>query len=55
MGQHYGQLCGRVLNSMDIDGFVRTLSRFGKIYDNGKEHGFTDWFREWFRDKGILS
>ena len=50
MGQHYGQLCSRVLDSMDIDGFVRTLSRFGQIYDNGWEHGFIDWFR----DKGTL-
>jgi hypothetical protein len=23
---------------MDIDGFIRTLSRFGHIYDNGREH-----------------
>jgi hypothetical protein len=35
MGQPYGQLCNRFLESMDKDGFVRTLSRFGHIYDNG--------------------
>ena len=44
----------RVLDNMDRDGFVRTLSRFGKIYDSGCEHGFIDLFREWLRDKGIL-
>jgi hypothetical protein len=54
MGQHYGHLCCRVLDSMERDGFVRTLSRFGHIYDSGREHGFIDWFREWFRDKGTL-
>jgi hypothetical protein len=54
MGQHYGQLCSRVLDSIERDGFVRTLSRFGQIYDNGREDGFIDWFREWFRDKGTL-
>jgi hypothetical protein len=47
--------CGsRVLDSMDIDGFVRTLRRFGNIYDNGRDNGFIDWFRDWFRDKGTL-
>jgi hypothetical protein len=45
MGQHYGQLCSIVLDSMDRDVFVRTLSRFGQIYDSGREHGFIDWFR----------
>jgi hypothetical protein len=40
---------------MDKDGFIITLSRFGKIYDSGQEHGFIDWFREWFKDKGTLS
>jgi hypothetical protein len=39
---------------MDIDGFVRTLSSFGQIYDSEREHGFIDWFRVWFRDKGTL-
>jgi hypothetical protein len=43
MGQHYGQLCNRVL---DEDGFVRTLNKFGQIYDSGQEHGFIDWFRQ---------
>jgi hypothetical protein len=42
----------RVLESMDRDGFVR---RVGLIYDIGREHGFIDWFREWFKDKGTLS
>jgi hypothetical protein len=37
---------------MDRYEFVRTLSRFGKIYDNGREHGFINWFGEWFKDKG---
>jgi hypothetical protein len=55
MGQLYGQLSSRNLENIDIDGFVRTLSRFGQIYDNGREHGFIDSFREWFRDKGTLS
>ena len=55
MGQNYGQLCSRVLDSMDRDGLVRTLSRFWQIYDSGREHGFIDWFKEWFRDKGTLS
>jgi hypothetical protein len=41
----------RVLDSMDRDGFVRTLSRLGQTYDSGRENGF----REWFRDKGTLS
>jgi hypothetical protein len=45
----------RVLDSMDGDGFVRTLSRFGQIYDSGQDHGFIDWFRECFRDKRTLS
>jgi hypothetical protein len=45
----------RVLDSMDRDGFVRILSKFGHIYESGQEHGFIDWFREWFRDKGTLS
>jgi hypothetical protein len=45
----------RVLDSMDRYGLVRTLSRFGQIYDSGREHGFIDWFIEWFRDKGTLS
>jgi hypothetical protein len=40
---------------MDRDGFLKTLNRFGKIYDSGPKHGFIDWFREWFRDKGKLS
>jgi hypothetical protein len=44
-----------VLDSMDRDGFVRTLSKFGKIYDSGRKHGFIYWFREWFKDKGTLS
>jgi hypothetical protein len=35
MSQNYGQLCSRVLDSMDRDGFLRTISRFGKIYDSG--------------------
>jgi hypothetical protein len=43
------------MDSMDKDGFVRTLRRFGQIYDSGQEHGFIDWSREWFRDKGTLS
>jgi hypothetical protein len=42
------------LDSMDIDGFVITLSRFGHIYDNGREHVFIEWFIEWFIDKGTL-
>jgi len=54
MGHHYGQLCSRVWDSMDIDGFVRTLSIFGQIYDSGREYGFIDWFKELFRDKGTL-
>jgi hypothetical protein len=45
----------RVLDSMDRDGFIRTLSRFGKIYDSGREHGFIDCFRECFKDQGTLS
>jgi hypothetical protein len=45
----------KFLDNMDRDGFVRILSRFGNIYDNGQEHGFIDWFRQWFRDKGTLS
>ena len=45
----------RFLDSMDRDGFIRTHKRFGYIYDSGQEHGFIDWFKEWFRDKGILS
>jgi hypothetical protein len=45
----------RVLDNMDRDGFVRKLSRFRQIYDSGREHGFIDWFRESFRDKGTLS
>jgi hypothetical protein len=36
MGRHYVQLCSRDLDSMDRDGFVRTLSRFGQIYDMDK-------------------
>jgi len=55
MAQHYGKLCNRVLESMERDGFLRTLGRFGHIYDSGRENGFIDWFREWFRDKGKLS
>jgi hypothetical protein len=39
---------------MERDGFVRTLSRFGQIYDSGREHGFIDWFREWIKDTGTL-
>jgi hypothetical protein len=34
---------------MDTNGFVRTLNRFGNIYDSGREHQFIDWFREWFK------
>ena len=45
----------RVLENMDRDGFIRTLSSFGQIYDSGREHGFIDGLREWFRDKGTLS
>jgi hypothetical protein len=45
----------RVLDSMERDGFVIALSRFGNIYNSGREHGFIDWFREWFIDKGTLS
>ena len=41
----------RVLDNMQKDGFVRTLSRFGQIYDSGREHGLIDWFG----DKGTLS
>ena len=41
----------RVLESMEKDGFVRTFNRFGQIYDNGRDHGFINWFR----DKGTLS
>jgi hypothetical protein len=33
---------------MDKDGFIRTLSRFGQIYDSGRENGFIYWFTEWF-------
>jgi hypothetical protein len=40
MGQHYGQLCSRVLDSMDRDGFVITLSKFGHIYDSVREYRF---------------
>jgi hypothetical protein len=40
---------------MEINGFVRTLSRFGNIYDSGRENGFIDWFKEWFKDKGTIS
>jgi hypothetical protein len=47
-------VCSRVLKSMDIDGFVRTIIRFGQICDSGREHGFIYWFREWFKDKGTL-
>jgi hypothetical protein len=54
MGHHYGKLCSRVLESMERDGFVRTLSKFGKIYDSGREHGFIDWLKEGFRNKGTL-
>jgi hypothetical protein len=54
MGQHYRELCSRFLESMDIDGFVRTLNKFGQRYDSGQEHGFIDWFKEWFREKGTL-
>jgi hypothetical protein len=54
MDQHYGQVCSRVLDSMERDGFVRTLSRFGQIYDSGREHIFIDWFRELFIDKVTL-
>ena len=45
----------RVLDIIDKYGFVRKLSKFGQIYDSGQEHGFIDWFREWFREKGTLS
>ena len=45
----------RVLDSMDKDQFLRTISMFGEIYDSGREHGFIYWFRECFRDKGTLS
>jgi hypothetical protein len=45
----------RVLDNMDRDRFLRTLRRFGYIYDSRREHGFIDWFREWFIDKGKLS
>jgi hypothetical protein len=43
------------MDNMDSDGSVRTLSRFVQIYDSGREHGFIDRFREWFRDKQKLS
>jgi hypothetical protein len=33
----------RVLDNMDRDEFVRTLSRFGQRYDSGQEHGTLDW------------
>jgi hypothetical protein len=33
----------RVLESMDIDGFVRILSSFGQIYESGQEHGTLEW------------
>jgi hypothetical protein len=36
---------------MDRDGFIRTLSIFGQIYDSGKEHALIEWFIWWFRDK----
>jgi hypothetical protein len=45
----------RVLDSMDRDGFIRILRRFGQINGSGRENGFIDWFIEWFRDKGTLS
>jgi hypothetical protein len=45
----------RVLDSMNRDGFIRTLSRIGQIYDSGRENGLIDWFREWFKEKGTLS
>ena len=45
----------RFLDSMDKDGFIRTLGRFGQIYESGRENGFIDWFREWFKDKATLS
>ena len=41
----------RVLDNMDKYGFLRILSRFGRIYESGRKHGFIDLFREWFRDK----
>jgi hypothetical protein len=39
----------RVLDSMDIDGFVRILSRFGKIYESGQDHGTLDWINIYSR------
>jgi hypothetical protein len=48
-------VCSRVLDNVDKDGFIRTHSRFGQIYDTEQENGFIDWFREWFKDKGTLS
>jgi hypothetical protein len=45
----------RVLDNIEKDRFVRTLSRYGQIYDTGREHGFIDWFREWFIDNETLS
>ena len=54
MGHHYGKLCSRFFENMDKDGFLRTISRFGHIYDSGWEHGFIEWFREWFIDRGTF-
>jgi hypothetical protein len=39
---------------MDRDEFIRTLTRFGKIYDSGRENGFIDWFREVQRQRNII-
>ena len=44
----------RVLESMDRDRFVRTLIKFGQIYDSGRENGFIDWFREVQRQRNII-
>ena len=44
-------MCSRLFDIMGIDGFIRTVRRFGQIYDREQEHGFIDWFI----DKGTLS
>jgi hypothetical protein len=59
MDQHCGQLSSRILESMDIDGLTG-LDRHMTVDESmDSEIGFTYFFREsfkeWFRDKGVLS